>query len=490
MPTLECSQHHRSTDNMSIWTSGAEIFSNLWVMYVSPRSAGWMDLIQHLGVCCVVASISSGLLAVAFHWFLSSFCVFAISWVVICVLLCGSKHARCFLLLFFLSCGLRKGRNALMAAGTGIVIFGHVENIFHNFKGLLDSMTCNLRAKSFSIHLPLLKKYIEAIQWLYGLTTPRNPFEDVVSWNKTLAVSLSRTQALESQLNDTRGRVLGVLYQLVTDMERLSTLGRQLLTLTGLLLLLLGTGLFMKQFLDPRGWKLKNIYITRLFVQFDEKERLGERPCVLPLTKKERKKYVIIPSFWPTPKERKKLGLFFFPILTHLCIWVLFAAIDYLLYRLIFSVSKHFESLPGIEVHLTLHREEQGTQHIIHDSSFNISLFEHNCILKPKLLLSNTWILLSVILVMLMMLGLLSSILMQLKILVLASFYPSVERKHIQYLHVKLLNKRSKQSVGEAKLNLSLHFTKGNERHQRAYSGVWEAALRLSFLQCLSRDLQ
>ncbi|XP_037354960.1 dendritic cell-specific transmembrane protein isoform X2 [Talpa occidentalis] len=446
---------------MSIWTSGADIFQSLWAMYVSPRSSGWMDLIQHFGVCCVVASISAGLLAVAFHWFLSSFLVFAISWIVTCVLLCGSKHARCFLLLFFLSCGLREGRNALMAAGMAIVIFGHVENIFHNFKGLLDSMTCNLRAKSFCIHFPLLKKYIEAIQWMYGLTTHLSLFDDLVSWNQTLAVSLSSpTEALEAQLNDTRGRVLGVLYQMVKATEVLSALGRQLLALTGLLLLLLGTGLFMKRFLDPCGWKFKNIYITRQFVQFDERERHGERPCVLPLTKKERKKYVIIPSFWLTPKERRNLGLFFLPILTHLCIWVLFAAIDYLLYRLIFSVSKHFQSLPGLEVHLTLHREEQGTQDIIHDSPFNISLFEYNCVPKPKLFLSKTWIPLSIILVMLVTLGLLSSILMQLKILVLASFYPSVERKRIQYLHVKLLKKRSKQPVGEESPKLSLYFTK------------------------------
>lgn len=299
-----------------------------------------------------------GLFSVAFYWVVSSFTVFATSWMITCVLLCCSKHARCFLLLFFLSCGLREGRNALIAAGTGIVIFGHVENIFHNFKGLLDSMTCNLRAKSFSIHLPLLKKYIEAIRWIYRLITHPSLFDDLVSWNQTLAVSLfSPSQALEAQLNDTKVEVLGVLYQMVTATEVLSSLGRQLFALAGLLLVLLGTGLFMKRFLDPCGWKFENFYITRQFVQFDERERCQQRPCVLPLNKKERRKYVVVPSFWPTPKERKKLGLFFLPILTHLYIWVLFAAVDYLLYRLIFSVSKHFQSLPGLEVHLKLHRE-------------------------------------------------------------------------------------------------------------------------------------
>ncbi|XP_057593144.1 dendritic cell-specific transmembrane protein isoform X1 [Hippopotamus amphibius kiboko] len=446
---------------MGVWTSGTNIFLSLWGMYVSPRSPGWMDFTQHLAVCCFVAFVSVGLLSMAFYSFLSSLTVFSISWMAMCALLCCSKHVRCFILLFFLSCGLREGRNALIAAGTGIVIFGHVENIFHNFKGLLDSMTCNLRAKSFSIHFPLLKKYIEAIQWIYGLATHLSLFDDLVSWNQTLEVSLfSRSQALKAHLNDTTDKALGVLYQMVTATEVLSSLGHQLLALAGLLLVLLGTGLFMKRFLGSCGWKFENIYITRQFVQFDERERHEQRPCVLPLNKRERKKYVVIPSFWLTRKDRKNLGLFFLPVLTHLYIWVLFAAIDYLLYRLIFSVSKHFQSLPGLEVHLKLHREEQGTQDIIQDSSFNISLFEPNCIPKPKLLLSKTWIPLSIILVILVMLGLLSSILTQLKILVSASFYPSVQRERVRYLHAKLLKKRSKRPVGEVKRKLSLYFTK------------------------------
>ena len=219
-------------------------------------------------------------------------------------------------------------------------------------------MTCNLRAKSFSIHFPLLKKYIEAIQWIYGLATHLSLFDDLVSWNQTLEVSLfSPSQALEAQLNDTTDRALHVLYQVVTATEVLSSLGRQLFALTGLLLVLLGTGLFMRRLLGSCGWKFENIYITRQVVQFDERERHAQRPCVLPLNKQERKKYVIIPSFWLTPKDRKNLGLFFLPVLTHLYIWVLFAAIDYLLYWLIFSVSKHFQSLPGLEVRLKLHRE-------------------------------------------------------------------------------------------------------------------------------------
>ncbi|KAL6039718.1 hypothetical protein STEG23_000330 [Scotinomys teguina] len=242
--------------------------------------------------------------------------------------------------------------------------------------------------------------------------------------------------------------------------ELLSSLGQKLLALIGLLLILVSTGLFMKRFLGPCGWKYENVYITRQFVQFDERERHQQRPCVLPLNKKERKNYVIIPSLQLTPRERKNLGLFFLPILTHLYMWVLFAAVDYLLYRLISSVNRQFQNLPRLEVHLKLHGQRQGTQDVIHDSSFNISMFEPSCIPKPQLGVSETWVPLSIILVTLIALGLLSSMLMQLKILVSGSFYPGVERERIQYLHAKLLKKRSKQPLGEAERKPSLDFKK------------------------------
>ncbi|KAL1767798.1 dendritic cell-specific transmembrane protein [Sigmodon hispidus] len=391
----------------------------------------------------------------------------------ICICLCCSKHARCYILLTFLSCGLREGRNALIAAGTGVVILGHVENMFYNFRCLLDSMTCNLRAKSFAVHFPLLTRYSEALRWIYGFATQLNLFDDLVSWNHTLVVSLfSPRHTLEAHINDTKGEVLGALSHMVAMTELLSSVGQKLLALTGFLLILASTGLFMKRFLGPRGWKYENIYITRQFVQFDEKERHQQRPCVLPLSKKEKKNYISIPSLQLTPKERKNLGLFFLPLLTHLYMWALFAAVDYLLYRLIISVNKQFQSLPGLEIHLKLHGERQGTQDVIHDSSFNITMFEPSCIPKPRLSVFETWIPLSIILATVMVLGLLCSMLMQLKILVSMSFYPEVARERVQYLHTKLLEKRAQQPLGEAEGKLSLYFKKLNheilENLQRA----------------------
>lgn len=77
-------------------------------------------------------------------------------------------------------------------------------------------------------------------------------------------------------------------------------------------------------------------------------------------------------------------------------------------------------------------------------TSFKIPLFEPACIPKPKFSLSATWVQLGVIISFLIVLGLFASILIQLKIVVMASFFPNIDMKRIEFLHTKLLNRRSK----------------------------------------------
>uniref|UniRef100_A0A2D4HLK6 Dendritic cell-specific transmembrane protein-like domain-containing protein n=2 Tax=Micrurus lemniscatus lemniscatus TaxID=129467 RepID=A0A2D4HLK6_MICLE len=91
-----------------------------------------------------------------------------------------------------------------------------------------------------------------------------------------------------------------------------------------------------------------------------------------------------------------------------------------------------------------------------------MSLFEESCIPKPNISLSATWTQLGVILFFLIVLGLLTSTLTQLKILVATAFFPSTDMERIKYLHTKLLNRRSKFSKKKVKRKLpsfaKLHF--------------------------------
>lgn len=126
--------------------------------------------------------------------------------------------------------------------------------------------------------------------------------------------------------------------------------------------------------------------------------------------------------------------------------------------------------------------QDQGTQDLIHGSSFSISLFESHCISTPRLLFTKTWFPISLILATLVILGLLSSLLMQLKILVSAAFYPSVEEQRIQYLHAKLMKRRLKQPRGEDKRKLSSYYTKvrsweGGKPGRTAF-GIWRTSAK------------
>lgn len=84
------------------------------------------------------------------------------------------------------------------------------------------------------------------------------------------------------------------------------------------------------------------------------------------------------------------------------------------------------------------------TERIQKTDPFKISLFKHDCIPQPELAPSTTWIQLGVIIFFLIIFGLFSGLLTQLKILVSTSFYPDTEMKRIHYLHAKLLKKRAK----------------------------------------------
>lgn len=140
---------------------------------------------------------------------------------------------------------------------------------------------------------------------------------------------------------------------------------------------------------------------------------------------------------------------FFLPVVIHLCIWLLFAAVDYLFYWLIIYVNKHLQELPDLEIHLRLSQQKNSlnvgmNENIAKNDLLKISLFKNSCVPQPELHLSMTWLQLGTITFFLIIFGLSSGLLTQLKILVSNSFYPDVEMKRIQYLHSKLLKKRTK----------------------------------------------
>ncbi|XP_037748064.1 dendritic cell-specific transmembrane protein isoform X1 [Chelonia mydas] len=451
----------------------ASITQHIWGLFVSERKPGWKNLLQLFAVCCTVSFIISSLLFLGLHSFLAhyplvSLAISGSTWIGLSIGLCSSKHMRCFGTLFVLSCSLREGRNALIAAGTGVVVAGTIQNIFHNLKILADSIACNLEIEQFAF----IKLYIKIIQWIYNEAKRlSNPVEEVVSLSDKFSVSyLISDEDLKMKLNATKQQIQSVTNHISSILAIQPYISQRLLPIIGILLVPLGTYLFFRKFLGTHSVKFKNIYITKQFIEFDEHQRQQRKPCVLPLSKKERKEYVIVPSLRLTHKERKSIGRILIPVFTNLCIWVLFAAVDYLLYWLIFSVSKHLQALPKLEVNLKVRYQKNENTFIFNNGerktmnlNFSSSLFKHECLPKPEFLLSSTWIQLGCIIFCLIIFALFSTTLTQLKILVSTSFYPNIEMKRIHYLHAKLLRKRSKfpQKNVKRKLNsfaTTLHF--------------------------------
>ncbi|NXP78418.1 DCSTP protein, partial [Ramphastos sulfuratus] len=424
------------------------IAQSAWGVFISERQPGWKHLMQLFAVCSVVGFFASLLLflGMRFSLALHSLAPLLISgsiWILLSIALSCFKHLRCFSALFLLSCGLQSGRNALITAATGVVTAGNIQNILHNLKVLADSITCHLECEQFA----LIKYYVEAVKMIYKAA--RLPPE-LLRDEFTPSYSIS-DHALKQELNDTKKEIQKVASQVSFMLTLVSCIGQKILPIVGIFLASLGTGLFIKKFVGSYSAQFMNVYITKQFIAFDEYQKQQQRPCLLPLNRKERQTYVKIPSFCLTRKDRKNMQYFFLPVVANLCTWLLFAAVDYLLYWLILSVNKHLREVPDLEIKFVFfqRRNQNGfifdmRDHVAKVDPFKISLFKHDCIPQPVLTPSTTWIQLGVITFFLVIFGLFSGLLTQLKILILASFYPDTEMKRIHFLHAKLLKKRAK----------------------------------------------
>ncbi|XP_039936480.1 dendritic cell-specific transmembrane protein [Hirundo rustica] len=430
------------------------IARNAWEIFISERKPGWKYQMQLFAVCSAVGFLSSFLFFLSMHFSLAHhslgpLLISGFIWISLSITLFCFKHLRCFSVLFLLSCGLKNGREALITAGTGVVVASNIQNIFHNLKVLADSITCHLKHEQFA----LIKYYVEAIKWIYEVANLRGEiFKYVVVLKHEFIPSYSISDdALKQELNDTEREIQRIANQISFMLTVLPYIGQKVLPIFGVFLVSFGTGLFIKKFVGSHSTKFKNTYITKQFIAFDEHQKQRQRPCLLPLNRKERQDYMIIPSFFFTRKDRKKMLYSFLPVIIHLCIWLLFAAVDSLFYLLIISVNKYLQEVPDLDIQLSLfqNRNEKSNiismnENIVKTDSFKIPLFKHNCIPHPELALSTTWIQLGVIISFLIIFGLFSGLLTQLKILVSSSFYPDTEMKRIHYLHAKLLKKRAK----------------------------------------------
>ncbi|XP_075067508.1 dendritic cell-specific transmembrane protein [Mixophyes fleayi] len=430
-------------------------------LFVSGKESGWKNRACFACLCLLLGLIMTAWLLLVFH--LSKVGIGLVN--VIIVLLFGAaisilafffKSVRCISLLFLLACGMREGRNALVAIGGSIVVFNNVKNILGNLKILADSIICNLEAKRLSLKVMPFDLYIKALRSIYKYAKQIffNPFSDIfrISDDFQCYAKISDGK-LKILLNETKQQIQTVSSDISSLLDILTVAGRIASLLIGVSIILIGTWMFLKKFLGQNNAKFEKSYITKRFVEYDAARRQRNAPCVLPFNKKEQNVYIRIPSLKTSKKQKRKMVLFLIPVVKNTLIWSLISFLDFMLYWLIHTVSDNLQSLHPVSVPIAvsfahtkvdiINLHESGRTVSNYTNILEIKLFEPQCAPKPELSLSTTWVPLGILISVLLFLGLISAFLIQIKLLVIASFYPDKELERIAHLHQKILEERS-----------------------------------------------
>uniref|UniRef100_F6UBS5 Dendrocyte-expressed seven transmembrane protein n=1 Tax=Xenopus tropicalis TaxID=8364 RepID=F6UBS5_XENTR len=364
------------------------------------------------------------------------------------------KALRCMSVLFLLSCGMKEGRNGVITVGAGVVMFYNIKNIFNNLRILADSITCDLESKRVSLRAMPFEFYREAIERVYNESKKFFALNnEIFSYTDKFQCNiLVYDKGLKTMVNETKQQIHDVTATIMHLIGIASYAAHIVILVLGISIILCGTGFFVRKFLSQGSKHFENKYITKTFVRYDNSRKEQNESGVLPLNKQERHNYIRIPCLKIPTKECKRVALFLVPVFVNITVWALITFVDLMLYWLIVTGSTHLQELPPLTVpiHVSLTVSTQclqfGNKDSVntHNSSFQIHLFDPKCSPKPGISLSVSWISLSIIIPILFLFGFLSSFLIQIKLLLIASFYPDKELERIQYLHSKILRKRMK----------------------------------------------
>ncbi|KAG5857094.1 hypothetical protein ANANG_G00014920 [Anguilla anguilla] len=431
------------------------------LLYTSGHRKGWRKNVLHFSVCFIISLIFNTFLFLCLRYSMKygvmlSGAIAGTCVAVVTTVLFFSKRVRCFGILFLISCGVQQGRNLLITAGTGLVVFRNVQNTFGNLKELARSMQCNLEKKSLNIDFTPLSNYINILKWVADQLKGFTDFGVVKYTSEFNVAHKTDSKEFREKLQQARRALNETAENMLFVMNTVSSVCQNVFPALGTILLFVFTALYLRKYLYNS--KFKNTFITGKFIQYDEKQKAEGKPHVLPLTKKEVKRYIAIPSPRLSIKEGKVMLKFCIPVLTNLLIWVLLIGVDGLLYWFVLVIRKHLEQIEPFHVPLVMSVSKEVSIGGIpipedrkrkEDFSFSVALFEKECLPEPRLLLYQSVVPLAVILIFLVVLGLLSGKLTQLKLLVSAEFYGENADKRVQYLHAKILRGRSKTKLND-----------------------------------------
>ncbi|XDV40788.1 hypothetical protein PO909_009795 [Leuciscus waleckii] len=437
------------------------VWSRTYALYTTNNTKSWKEKTLFLLSCFTTSLILSTFLFLILHFSFKSVqevsvpltCVFCIS---LTPAMYFSERIRCFGALVLISMGMKQVKSLLLTLGTSSVIFFNIQNTLQNMRLLAKGLLCNLEEKLLDINTEPLGNYIKMLMWVgnqlksYFINVPLWSYHADFTLKAKVDSELFKVHLSEAEqaLNQTAQSVLAVT-------NALSSIGKILSPTLGLVLIVLLTALYLRRFHVDK--KHNNIYITKTFRCFDEQQLEKGKPCVLPLSKRESERYIVTPSIRPTGRQWKAMLKFSIPIFTHCLTWLVFISLDGLIYWLIVVLSKRLGELEPLHVPVGIKIQEatlflglpvkenaKGA-----DFSYTVSLFEKKCLPEPQLWLYQSLVPLSVVLVLLVVLILLSSQIVQLRVVLSEQFFSDVAKKRAAYLHAKILRKRCKSKVEE-----------------------------------------
>ncbi|XP_029307079.1 dendritic cell-specific transmembrane protein [Cottoperca gobio] len=339
---------------------------------------------------------------------------------------------------------MKKSRNLLLTAGSSLVLLRNIRNTLENTTGLVRSMVCNLKAKKAAIIAPF-RNYVEMLKWLGNMLKGVTDL-GVVNLDSQLKVSPRlESEGLQGRLSEAEQKLNNTVKYVQSLMNTVSSVSDKMFPAVSFLVLMMFIALHIKKYCNDM--KYENRFVSSRFVDFDEKQKAEGKPHVLPLTPEEEKLYTAVPSARPTPREGRAMLKFGVPVASHLVAWVIFITVDALLYCF---VDIGIATLIGIPL---------GEENHQKDFSYSVTLFEKECLPKPKLLLYDSIVPLAAILLTLLLMALMAAKVAQLRLMVCERFFTTAAEMRAEFLHAKILRKRLKRRKESNNCSLtSLYF--------------------------------
>lgn len=332
------------------WAAAADL-------YTTNTRQGWRNRSVLLIICLTFSLVLSSILLLYLLYVLQYGLMVAAGiagscWVVVGASLFLSKRVRCLGVLFVLSCGMRQGQNVLITAGTSLVVLKNVQNTLQDILGLSRSMVCNLQAKRVSIDTTPLYNYVRMLRWVGDVHRAFTDFGVAEFVSDLEVTSRGDSEKLMERLVGGERTLNGTAKSIWAAVDTLSSVGQRLFPAFSFLLLMGFTVLHLRRYCHNK--KYENVYITRTFIHFDEKQKAEGRRPVLPLTPKEARRYITIPSPGLSATEGKAMLKFSFPVFTHCLAWVLFIGVDVLMFWLVEVIRTRLHELEPFHVPLIM----------------------------------------------------------------------------------------------------------------------------------------